>query len=362
MSAKISNWPNKSLLFTITLIIGGFLFVAIINAVGIDKIVKTVAAFQLWHFGILIFLNMLAALISTIRWKIVLDATGCFASFKKVFAARMIGYSVNYLTPSGLVLGEPFKAMVLSGKTGLKLGTAMVSVVIEGSIFLSTVLLFVIIGALGFISYSSPSSKILAVIIGALFFLFSVFCVFFTKMVKKTAMRDEKGFFSYLIDLFHLHKISFVDNLKNRIIRRENEIKKFFQLHKKIVFLSIFLSIAEITTMLASCWLALYFLDYAIGIKALLGLFSLMNISFMIPLPASLGGLELSQIFAFGFFNLGGQVAAMAFTLITRIVNLIFVAIGIGYLIQFEIDNISKIIIDSLIKFKQKFRGFLQSL
>lgn len=359
---NISGSLKKFLFFTITLIIGGFLFIAIIEKVGFEIIIKTISAFRLRNFIVLLALGMISALISAVRWKIILNAAGNLASFKKVLAARMIGNSINYLTPSGLILGEPFKAMVLSGKAGLSLGSTMSSVIIEGSIFLSTFLIFIIIGIFAFLSYSDVSLKISSIIAGALIFLLGIFCLFFTKMIKPSAARGEKGFFTYFIDLLHLHKISFVNSLKNRIINRENEIKNFFQLHRKTVFAAIFLSVLEITVTIIASWLTLYFLGLNVGLKALLGLFSLMGISYLIPLPASLGGLELSQIFAFGFFSLGGQAAALAFTLITRLISLVFVAIGIGYLIQFELNIISKKAADLSTELKQKFRGFLQSL
>lgn len=353
---------NKTLFFTITLIVGGGLFIAIIEKVGVTKIIRTVLGFQLWHFSVLLALNLISSLASTIRWKSVLDAAGHSTSFKKVFAARMIGNSINYLTPSGLVLGEPFKAVVLSGKTGLSLGSTMTSIIIEGSIFLSTLLLFIIIGIFAFLSYSDVSYKIFTIISGALAFLIGLFYLFFTKMVKPSDAHGEKGFFTYLIDLLRLNRLSFINKLKHQIIQRENEIKNFFRLHRRTVFFAIFLSIFEITITLVSSWLTLYFLGLNTGARALLGLFSLMNISYLIPLPGSLGGLELSQIFAFTFFNLGGQATALAFTLITRLVSLVIVSIGIAYLIQFELNVISKRISEASANFKQKIRGFFQSL
>jgi len=352
---------NKTLFFTITLAVGGLLFIAIIEKVGIGKIIKTVLNFQPWHFIVLAALTIIYTVISAIRWKIILDASGNFASFKEVLIARLIGGSINYLTPSGLVLGEPFKAAVLSQKTGLSLGSTMASVIIEGSIFLSTLLMFVIIGIFAFLSYSDVSQKISTIISGALVFLLGIFYLFFTKMVKPST-HGEKGFFTYLIDLLHLHKISFIYSLKDKIIRRENEIKNFFQLHRKTVFTAVFLSILEIALSIATSWLTLYFLGLKIRLNALLGLFSLMNISNLIPLPGALGGLELSQIFAFGFFNLGGEATALAFTLITRLVSLVIVSIGIGYLIQFELDVILKKIADLSADLKQKIRDFLKSL
>ncbi len=307
-------------------------------------------------------LSIASVIVSAFRWKIILDAAGNMTPFKKVFIARMIGGSINYLTPSGLVLGEPFKAIVLSNKTGLSLGATMASVIIEGSIFLSTSLLFVIIGILAFLSYSKVSPNMLAAIIAVLIFLLSIFYLFYTKMVKPSGAIGEKGLFTYLIDLFHLHKFSFIDNLKNKITHRENEIKIFFQLHKKTVFTAIFLSVFELAITIFSSWLTLYFLGVKVGLKPLLGLFSLMNISYLVPLPGALGGMELSQIFAFDFFNLGGQTMALAFALITRLVSLALISAGIGYLIQFELNIISKKTADFLFKFKQKIRGFMQSL
>lgn len=359
---NISGKFNKTLFFTITLILGGVLFTSIIQKVGIEKIAETILIFQPRHFIILVALSAIPILISTLRWKIILDAAGNQISFKKIFIARMIGYSINYLTPSGLVLGEPFKAMVLSGKTGLSMGSAMASIIIEGSIFLSTFLLFIIIGILALLSYSAVSLKIFAIIAGALLFLLGIFYLFFTRMIKPSDIKSGKGIFTYIIDIFRLHRLSFVDNIKNKIIRRENEIKNFFQLHRKTVFIAILLSILEITITIASSWLTLYFLGLIVGLKALLGLFSLMSISYLIPLPGSLGGLELSQIFAFGFFNLGEQAAALAFALITRLISLLLAALGIGFLIQFELNIISQKISSLSEKLNQKIRGFFQSL
>lgn len=358
---NISGKFNKTLFFTTTLIVGGALFVAIIQKVGTKKIIEAILTFQPKYFIILIALSIISTFISTLRWKIILNATGNRTPFKKVFNARMIGYAINYLTPSGLVLGEPFKAMVLSGKTGLSLGSAMTSIIIEGSIFLSTFLLFIIIGIFAFLSYSAVSLKILAIIAGALLFLVGIFYLFFIKMIKPSGAKDGKGIFTYIIDLLRLHKISFIDSIKNKIIRRENEIKNFFQLHKRTLFIAIILSILEISITLASSWLTLYFLGITAELKALLGLFSLMSISYLIPLPGSLGGLELSQIFAFEFFNLGGQTAALTFALITRLTNLLLVALGISFLIHFELKIISKKISDFFTALNQKIRGFFQS-
>lgn len=359
---NLSGNLNKTIFFSATLIVGGLLFIAIIENVGVANIIETIMKFELRHFVVLLLLNFIAIIISALRWNIILNVSQNKIPFSKVLAARLIGNSINYLTPSGLVLGEPFKAMVLSGKTELSLGATMASVIIEGSIFLGALFAFITIGIFIFLTYSDVSSKLVAVIAGVLSFLFAIFYLFFTKMVKTSSKKGEKGFFSYLIDILHLHKFSFINKLRDRIMRREHEIKNFFLLHKKTVVVLILLSILEIIITLISCWFVLYFLGVKTNLKAILGLYSLMNISYLIPLPGSLGGLELSQIFAFNFFNLGGQTIALAFALITRLSSLVIVALGIIYLIHFEIALITKKSVELARFLHQKIKGIIQSL
>lgn len=350
---------NKLVFFALTLIVGISLFVVVIRDVGIDKIANIVLSLNFWQFAALALLYGAGFLVSALRWKIILDANGNFVPFRKILAARMMGNSINYLTPSGLIMGEPFKAMILAGENDLKFGETMVSVVVEGAVYLSTLLVIVIIGVLGFISYSAVSQKIFFSIVGVLALLLAIFCLFLVKMIKKSPVSaGDKGFFTYLIALFRLDKISFVNGFKEKIARGEARIREFFSLHRRVVFSAIFLSLAEITIMLFAHWLTIAFLGFTISAKTLLGVFSLMSIANVLPLPASLGGFELSQIFAFSFFGLGGQAIALAFSLIVRIISLIYVMIGIAYLIHFEAKLIAKKIIEATPDFREKLKKF----
>lgn len=352
---------NKSLFFTATLAIGAAIFVLIIKDTGIANILGVIFSLKPYQFAILIILNIIGILISSFRWKIILNANGNFAPFKKILAARMVGFSINYLTPSGLIMGEPFKAMVLSTDSDIKIGSAMVSIVIEGAIFLSVLLFFVTLGIVSFITYSPVSDTVFAIVAVAFAFMAAVFYLFYSKMMRKNiSEQSEKGFFTYIIELLRLDRIAFINNFKKRIGRRENEIQNFFSLHRNTIFAAILLSVLELTVLFSSYWLTISFLGYALSIKILLGVTAFMSISTLLPVPASLGGFELSQIFAFNFFNLGGQVTALGFSIITRIVTLIFVAIGIFYLAYFEIKILIGKISLRFPVYKQKIKTLIQ--
>lgn len=332
---------NKLIFFSITLAIGGAVFILVVKDTGIHNIFNIVSNLNPRQFAILFFLNAAGFLVSSLRWKIILNANGDFASFRKILAARMVGFSINYLTPSGLVLGEPFKAMVLSAESNIKIGSAMVSIVIEGAIFLSILLLFITLGIISLITYSPVSDQVFAITAFVFVFMIATAYLFYSKMIRKNIVeQNKKGFFTYIIETLHLDRVSFIDRLKNRISIREKEIKSFFSLHRNIIYTAAFLSVLELGILFLSYWLAIYFLGFDLNIKVLLGVTALMYIATLLPLPASLGGLELSQIFAFNFFNLGGQTTAIGFSIIIRIISLIFTAIGIFYLAYFEIKTI----------------------
>jgi len=354
---------NKLVFFALTLIIGVSLFAVVINDVGIDKIASIILSLNFWQFAVLIALYGIGFIVSAFRWKMILDASGNFVPFRKVLAARMVGQSINYLTPSGLIMGEPFKAMVLSEENNIGLGEAMVSVVVEGAVYLSTLLVVVIIGILSFVSYSAVSQKVLFSIVGVLVLLLAIFYLFFAKMIKRSpADSQDKGFFTYLIALFRLNKISFVNGFKEKIARGEARIREFFSLHRNVVFSAILLSLAEIVVMLYAHWLTIIFLGFTVSAKTLLGVFALMSIANILPLPASLGGFELSQIFAFNFFGLGGQVTALAFSLTVRIISLIYVMTGIAYLLHFETRLIAKKIMEAVPVFREKIKKLFKNL
>lgn len=345
ISSDIIDWynydthtlMNKYAFFAVTLLVGIAIFARIVSNVGIDRIIAAVFALKPYQFASLIIINAAGFLISTIRWRMILVANGDIVPFGKVLAARMVGFSINYLTPSGLIMGEPFKAVVLSGESNVKLGSAMVSIVIEAAIFLSTFLLFVILGIISFITYSNLSWRIFTSTLLILAFMLSVFYLFYSKMMRKSSPgENEKGFFTFIIDLLHLHNFAFIRNLKTKISQREKEIRNFFSLHRNTVYAAILLSILEMIVMIASYWLTIYYLGFTISAQTLLGIVALMSVASLLPLPASLGGFELSQVFAFSFFGLGGQITAIGFSLITRIISLFFVIIGIIYLAYFE--------------------------
>lgn len=352
---------NKFIFFSVSLLAGFLLFAAAIESIGAAKIVETILTLKLWQFVLLLALNGSTFIFSSLRWKIILNAIGEFPAFKKILAARMVGNSINYLTPSGLAGSEFFKALVLSRETSVSAGKVFTSIVVDGAIYLPTILLFVIIGISSVVSYNATPTKGLILSELAIVFLILIFYLFYAKMIKPQKNPEEKGFFTFFIDLLRLNKIQRIRNLGEKIFKMEAEVRDVFSRQRSVLLYSFMITLAEFGSLFLSYWLTVWFLGFTLGLKMFFAIIAMLYLSYLLPLPGALGGMELGQSFTFAFLGLGGATG-IAFALITRIVGLIYVALGIAYLLYFEARIISQKILELLPKAAQKIRDLLKGL
>lgn len=352
---------NKFVFFFVSLLAGFLLFAAAIENIGAAKIIETILALKLWQFVLLLALNGIAFLFSAFRWKIILNAIGEFPPFKKILAARMVGNSVNYLTPSGLAGSEFFKAIVLSRESNVPAGKAFTSIVVDGAIYLPTILLFVIIGIFSIVSYNAAPTKGMVLSELAIVFLILIFYLFYAKMIKPRKNPEEKGFFTFFIGLLRLNRISAISKREGKIFKMETEVRDIFSRRHSVLLFSFIITLAEFGSLFLSYWLTVWFLGFTLSFKMFFSIIAILYLSYLLPLPGALGGMELGQSFTFAFLGLGGA-AGIAFTFITRIVSLIYVALGIAYLFYFESRIISQKILELSPKALRKIRDLLKGL
>lgn len=352
---------NKLVFFSASLLAGFLLFAAAIENIGAAKIIETILDFKAWQFAMLLILNGAAFLFSALRWKIILNAIGEFPPFKKILAARMVGNSINYLTPSGLAGSEFFKAIVLSRETSMPTGKVFTSIVVDGAIYLPTILLFVIIGIFSVISYNATPTKGLILSELAIVFLVVIFYLFYAKMIRPQKNPEEKGFFTFFIGLLRLNRIPAISRVEEKIFKMETEVRAVFSRQRSVLLYSFMITLAEFGFLFLSYWLTVWFLGFTLGLKMFFAIIAILYLSYLLPLPGALGGMELGQSFAFAFLGLGGATG-IAFALITRIVGLIYVALGIAYLFYFETKIFSQKILELSPKALQKIRDLLKGL
>ena len=329
---------KKIIFLSVSSIIGFVLFFVALQKVGIKDIVSVLSSFTLWQVFLILGLFLLGLAIGALRWKVVLNAQNLSPRFSDIFVAKLIGHSVNYLTPVMFAGGEPFKALILKEKAKVPLGKGLTSVVIEEVIFLSVSFIFALLGvALLLARFTLPIYFVIP-LIGLLIFCFSILCVFYLKTVNS---KSKKGFFIFFIEIFRLDKVSIINSVKPKINEIELEISYFFRKQKSKLIIACVLSVVEILLLVFTYWLIIIFLKNYLNIWEIISINALINFVSIIPIPASLGSFEWTQVFIFSTFGLGSD-AGVAFSLIVRFGMLVIAGVGVILLINFQVKALFK--------------------
>ena len=348
---------KKHFFFLISLFTGLILLVISFKKIGLENILLAVSSISILKFAIVLGISFLWMFVASLRWKIIIEtqnSTG--VSFFKVFKAKLVGFTVSYLTPVIFVGGEPFRAYLLKKETKIPLNKAVSSIIIDSAIYLTVVFFFFIIGLIFFLNFFIPPRNFLFVIAIFLIFNMVVFYIFYSKALNKTS--KNKGAISFLIGILSLNKIKAIQKIENEINNTEEDISNFFKHQKRKLVITFSLTVLEVLLTLFVYWLVIYFLGYTADIKQIFSINTLIIFIFLVPIPAAIGSFEMSQLFIFPFLGISSTIG-IVFSLIIRMINLIMAGLGIVFLGHFQYnlysERFKKIIKKLIKKFEKSF-------
>jgi uncharacterized protein (TIRG00374 family) len=329
----------KRVFFLASLILGLLLFLFTGQQAGVDDVLKIISTFPIQIIIAVFLINFIAiAIVGSFRWKIILESQNCKVSFLKVLRAKLAGFLVSYITPSVLVGGEPVRAYMIKERSNCGWEKSFASVVIDQTIYFFTIFLFMIIGFLFLVEYSSLPAEIFYGFGAIIALMIFVFYVFYSRVLNKNS--DGDGFFMFFIKTIKLDKIKFIKSREENIDATEKMISHFFKKKRKVFIEAFALSILELLLYLMIIWIVIFYLGSTIRIVQTASIFFLLTLANFIPIPGSLGSFEMALTFIFDFFGLG-KSNGFTFSLIFRFVNIALVFIGFFSLIYFELKTIS---------------------
>jgi uncharacterized protein (TIRG00374 family) len=257
------------------------------------------------------------------RWQVVLKAVGeKHIPFKKIFAYKVVGYGISFITPIAKVGGEPLRAMLLQ-RHGISFRKGFSTVVMDKLIdlFVTGVLLFVGI-ILAVITITLPKNALLILVSISITVIGLLIWFYFRVISKRNVVLD-------IFEFCRLHKIKKLNSVRESIIEMDNRLVDFHKEHKKAFNKSVLISF--------STWL-LMFVEYKtalmiVGINniSFAGLFliiAIMGFTYMLPVPLALGVLEAGQISTFSLLRLN-TAAGVALSMIIRARDLFWTFVSI---------------------------------
>jgi len=328
---------RKGTVIFIFLLLGVLLFIFTLKKVGINAVKDAVFMFSFLQFAfILLILTIGVILMGSFRWRVIMKETGApIPSFGKLFLVKLVGFSLSYITPSALFGGEPARFYILKQEDE-KINNKLIASIIVDKLMQTFSSAFFFLAGLFLLLFYLDLSWLTDIVMTAILLCMILFFIFLVRRVKKVS--KEKGFFVSMLRALYLNKIKKINDMQDRFEQVEQEIRQFFRRPKGFIFKTMLYSFFEVIFVLIVFWLIMFFMGHMLTIPRLLVIRSMADLSSIIPFPASLGTLEITQAFVFETFGLGAY-AGVALSLIFRAVSLVLAFIGLVVFAFFHLQG-----------------------
>ena len=282
-----------------------------------------------FYLPLVLLLWLFIYLINTLSWYIILRSGGKTSplGFMQLYKFTVSGFALNYVTPVGLMGGEPYRIMELTPFVGMERATSSVILYVMMHIFshfllwLSSVFIYVCV---------YPVSWEMGIVLG----LITALCLFlgtlFVKGYRHGMAVACVRMGSHIPFLKH-SVIRFSETHKEKLENIDKQIALLHQQKKSTFYSALFL---EYSARIVSClevWLILNVLTTNVSFVncILIVAFSSLLANLLFFLPMQLGGREGGFALAVGGLSLSGAYGVYA-ALITRVRELFWIVIGLA--------------------------------
>lgn len=281
------------------------------------------------YLPLILLLWMFVYLINTLSWYIILRSGGNTSSltFARLYKYTVSGFALNYVTPVGLMGGEPYRIMELTPFVGVERATSSVILYVMMHIFshfalwLSAVVIYVI-----FYPVSWEMGIVLSIV--------TVLCLLLSIIFVKGYRHGMAVAFVRLgskIPFLKQRAIRFSETHKERLENIDKQIALLHQQRKSTFYTSLFLEYVARIACCAEVWLILNVLTTNVSFVSciLILAFSSLLANLLFFLPMQLGGREGGFALAVGGLALSGAYGVYT-ALITRVRELVWIVIGLA--------------------------------
>jgi uncharacterized protein (TIRG00374 family) len=316
---------KKVIFFVVSTIIGVALFVGVILKVGPAAVWQSLNYFSIGKWFIVLLLYGCQFVLTQYRWKFILKSQGYDIPASRLTGAKLVGFTMDYLTPSPNVGGEAFRAYVLKKDTNVPFSQGLASIVIDKIMDFSYALPFVLFGISYVLFRFDLTWKMVAGLLTVSIIFIFLLGLFFYRTFR------NKDFFGGIIRFLRLHHLSFFAKITDKIGQFEQNVIRFFRKDRKLFVQGLIMSFIGGAMVIFAQWLILQFLGLEASIFDVLIISTLTVITFLVPIPGSFGSTETGV--ALIFTTLGFKPEeGVAYTLIFRSLDLLKIAFGLLFL------------------------------
>lgn len=305
------------------LIVGLAAMVGIVLHIGLDPIRHTISQLGFLHFGLILLPMIVVYGLEAMGWWLTLGSHARKVGFKRLFAIRMAGETVNVTTPTAYVGGEPLKAYLLK-RYGVPMLDGIASVITAKTTMTLAQVLFILVGlGLAFVILGDSDHYWVAMLISV-----GVLAV----GVGLFVLLQRQGLGMGCLGLLRTCgiQLSFLEKRETQLQELDGIIRNFYSQHQQTFYGALAIFFLAWMTETFEVYAILYFLDVPIDMWTAIAIAALTVFikggTFFIPgsLGAQEGGYTL-LLMSFGY----SEVAGIAFALIRRVREILWIVFGL---------------------------------
>ena len=280
------------------------------------------------YLPLIFLLWLFVYLINTLSWHVIIGSGGKpKVPFLRLFKYTVTGFALNYVTPVGLMGGEPYRMMELKPYVGMERATSSVILYVMTHIFshfcfwISSVLLYVCL---------YPVGPAMGIVLGGI----TVFCLLLGLLLLKGYRHGMAVALTRLGGRIPFLKKKAVRFAESHRVQLENIDRQIALLHKQNKRSFYGALLLEYVARVLSClevWLILNVLTTNVSFLncILIAAFSSLLANLLFFLPMQLGGREGGFALAVSGLSLSGAYGVYA-ALITRGRELFWIVVGLA--------------------------------
>ncbi len=296
-----------------------------LKSTPVDDIFRLLGRLHISQLLLLVGVNALVLLSISVRWQVILLAMGVKLPLNKILSYRLTSFGISYFTPGPQFGGEPAQVAFLTRNHPVQSVSAVSSVYLDK--LLELLVNFLIIGG-GMLlilnsgiqnaelNYTNATPLLLLGLIPiAHLIALRINCFPFKGMAQGTGLLGSK--------------VDWIKKAGRLLVEAEERIAEFLQKHPQSLYLAVAVSVFSWGMMILEYFLITRFLGLELTITQVIFTFVLSRLAFLTPLPAGLGVLEASQVFAMQTIGLPAA-SGLALSLWMRARDVAIGLLGLG--------------------------------
>lgn len=278
------------------LLLGGLLWIALQNAPLAD-IWASLSQLTLWQLFVILVLDVIAFVLVTMRWWLVVRAKNPHVPLLPLVAYRMAAFALSYFTPGPQVGGEALQVLYLQKNYGLGFARATSAVIMDKLLEFFTNFLFLAFGLYAIFRVGIfAQSEVQAAVRGIqpLVSLVPLVVLLLWPPIHLILLSQKRYPLSVLLQW--LSRYFGQRNWMRLLIVSERMAGMFCRQNPSALFLSLVASLLSWLVMAYEYSLMAHFLQIPLDFWQVLAALTALQLTFMLPIPAGVGVMEIGQV------------------------------------------------------------------